>query len=271
MSLSSDSSRPDQRRFVLDDLRRTAMQKIAAATHEAERLAATIGYAALVAELDLEGRESSGLSQQSDQWKEAAKQIVVLQRDAAKYAADWALIDAKLKQVAADSSLQKANESKNAAAISKAKKAKTVADKAVKAATDRLQKSTDELATELTTKFKRREQKVYPTESTGRRLAFAKWLTDRKNPLTARVAMNHIWLRHFGRAVRPHCERLWRRRTPANTSSPAGLAGRRTDAPQLEYETDASNDRQQRDLSNGIHRRRSEPCHRSRQRIPVAK
>ena len=24
------------------------------------------------------------------------------------------------------------------------------------------------------------------------------WLTDRQQPLTARVAVNHIWLRHFG-------------------------------------------------------------------------
>ena len=37
-----------------------------------------------------------------------------------------------------------------------------------------------------------------PHKSTGRRLAFAKWLTNRQNPLTARVAINHIWLRHFG-------------------------------------------------------------------------
>jgi hypothetical protein len=37
-----------------------------------------------------------------------------------------------------------------------------------------------------------------PHQSTGRRLAFAKWLTNRKNPLAARVAINHIWLRHFG-------------------------------------------------------------------------
>ncbi|MBI2808058.1 MAG: PSD1 domain-containing protein [Planctomycetes bacterium] len=40
--------------------------------------------------------------------------------------------------------------------------------------------------------------KPFPTESTGRRAAFAKWLTDRKNPLAARVAVNHIWARHFG-------------------------------------------------------------------------
>lgn len=43
----------------------------------------------------------------------------------------------------------------------------------------------------------------YPEESTGRRLAFAKWLADTENPLTARVAVNHIWLRHFGTAIVP--------------------------------------------------------------------
>jgi hypothetical protein len=39
---------------------------------------------------------------------------------------------------------------------------------------------------------------LLPHQSTGRRLAFANWLVDRKNPLAARVAINHIWLRHFG-------------------------------------------------------------------------
>jgi mono/diheme cytochrome c family protein len=38
---------------------------------------------------------------------------------------------------------------------------------------------------------------VYPAESTGRRKALAEWLTRRTNPLTARVAVNHIWMRHF--------------------------------------------------------------------------
>jgi hypothetical protein len=37
-----------------------------------------------------------------------------------------------------------------------------------------------------------------PRTSTGRRLALARWITDRQNPLAARVAVNHIWLRHFG-------------------------------------------------------------------------
>jgi len=42
---------------------------------------------------------------------------------------------------------------------------------------------------------------VYPTTSSGRRSAFANWIADAKNPLTARVAVNHIWLRHFGRGL----------------------------------------------------------------------
>jgi len=34
--------------------------------------------------------------------------------------------------------------------------------------------------------------------STGRRLMLARWITSRENPLAARVAVNHVWTRHFG-------------------------------------------------------------------------
>ncbi|WP_238388936.1 PSD1 and planctomycete cytochrome C domain-containing protein [Roseimaritima ulvae] len=37
--------------------------------------------------------------------------------------------------------------------------------------------------------------------TTGRRLAFANWLTDRSNPLTARAIVNRIWMHHFGRGI----------------------------------------------------------------------
>ena len=40
--------------------------------------------------------------------------------------------------------------------------------------------------------------KVEPVTSTGRRLALARWIASAENPLTARVAVNHVWMRHFG-------------------------------------------------------------------------
>ena len=41
----------------------------------------------------------------------------------------------------------------------------------------------------------------FPETSTGRRLALARWIASPENPRTARVAVNHIWLRHFGRPL----------------------------------------------------------------------
>ncbi|MDA7920626.1 DUF1553 domain-containing protein [Verrucomicrobiales bacterium] len=39
---------------------------------------------------------------------------------------------------------------------------------------------------------------VYPKQSSGRRTMLANWIVSPENPLTARVAVNHVWLRHFG-------------------------------------------------------------------------
>jgi hypothetical protein len=61
---------------------------------------------------------------------------------------------------------------------------------------------------------------IYPARSTGRRLALAKSIASPTNPLTARVAVNHIWLRHFGRGLVE---------TPANI----GRSGRAPSHPEL--------------------------------------
>tara|TARA_R110002072_G_scaffold233795_1_gene391370 strand:- start:44173 stop:47409 length:3237 start_codon:yes stop_codon:yes gene_type:complete len=51
----------------------------------------------------------------------------------------------------------------------------------------------------------------YSKLSTGRRLAFAKWIVDARNPLPSRVAVNHVWLRHFGQPLVDPVEDFGRR------------------------------------------------------------
>ena len=56
--------------------------------------------------------------------------------------------------------------------------------------------------------------------STGRRSALARWLTDRANPLVARVMVNRIWHYHFGRGI-------------VATPSDFGMMGERPTHPEL--------------------------------------
>lgn len=44
---------------------------------------------------------------------------------------------------------------------------------------------------------------TYPEYSTGRRTMLARWIVSEENPLTARVAVNHVWMRHFGEPLVP--------------------------------------------------------------------
>ncbi len=67
------------------------------------------------------------------------------------------------------------------------------------AATAAIQQAEKDLAAETTNYSPLGPQ--YPAQSTGRRTALAKWIANAENPLTARVAVNHIWLRHFGRGI----------------------------------------------------------------------
>ncbi len=82
-----------------------------------------------------------------------------------------------------------------------------------------------------------------------RRLKFAEWLTDPRNPLPARVIVNRVWYHHFGRGIVFNLERLWIQRIDAYASRTARLARFATDQEWLEPKVVASLDSQLSNLS----------------------
>jgi hypothetical protein len=148
--------------------------QLAAAQHEA-----------LLAVLSVERIEDSG-KKETPGWKEAAVEAVRAQREAA--------------HLLARKNLKVAEDARHAA---KQKPMIDMAETKLAAAKKELEKAEAALKMPLTTAYTPRAIKTYPATSSGRRLALAEWLTDAKNPLTARVAVNHIWLRHFGQAIVP--------------------------------------------------------------------
>jgi hypothetical protein len=67
---------------------------------------------------------------------------------------------------------------------------------------------------ESTVETEENRLKPFPTVSTGRRRALAQWITSPENPLTARVAVNHIWTRHFNQPLVPTTFDFGRKGTP---------------------------------------------------------
>jgi hypothetical protein len=104
------------------------------------------------------------------------------------------LADKEVMLLAAEAG-QEADAEKREAAIEKAQKE-------VAAATNQLAKA--ESAKSAGNDAYTPVGKVYPGVSTGRRLALATWIASPQNPLTARVAINHLWLRHFGEPLVPN-------------------------------------------------------------------
>ena len=69
---------------------------------------------------------------------------------------------------------------------------KTVAAANVALSAARLARSDPKLADQYTPLTQQ-----FPQKTSGRRQALALWMTARDNPLTARVAVNHVWSHHF--------------------------------------------------------------------------
>jgi hypothetical protein len=147
---------------------------------EAAAGAAAARHAALAAVLNVERLEDAG-KKDTAEWEGAAAAAALVQRQVA-------VLEARHRLFAA----------RNPRTPPKGDPAKKLAD-----AEEALAKAQAALAEPPTTAYTPRPVKVYPDTSTGRRLALSRWITDRKNPLAARVAANHIWLRHFGRGIVP--------------------------------------------------------------------
>jgi hypothetical protein len=141
-------------------------------------------HAALLAVLEAEDLEDAG-QQNTAAWKQAAAAATESQRR-------LGLVDARHSLLLARHAQRVQPMASRAASLQKL----TVAEKALAQAEAAAQAPP-------TTAYTKRPIPQYPHSSTGRRLAFARWIADRRNPLTARVAMNHIWLRHFGEAIVP--------------------------------------------------------------------
>jgi uncharacterized protein DUF1553/uncharacterized protein DUF1549 len=151
------------------------------------RLAEQIACArhdALKAVLRVEQIEEDGRKDSPD-WEDAAREAVEAQREAA-------LLEARRGERAA-----------RLAHFFASEKTKAMASKKLADAQAQRAKIEAEARQPITTAYVKRNPPSYPATSTGRRLTLARWITDRNNPLAARVAMNHIWLRHFGKGIVP--------------------------------------------------------------------
>lgn len=184
---------PEKRDFVVKELIaseeakiKLAQEKLDKATPEARPLAEAEvelvkgKFAALLATLKAERFEDAGKID-STEGKQAAADAVRAQRQ-------QLMLEAKKNLIIARKEL--ADPKTNAIAV---KKVAAIEKQLAKAEAD--EKGPANFA------YAKRAIKSYPRESTGRRLAFARWIADTENPLTARVAMNHLWLRHFGQGI----------------------------------------------------------------------
>jgi hypothetical protein len=234
---------PDKRPFVINDTiarsakamaetrdelvqlqRDTTVQPSKLKEQELNAAVAEAKHAALLATLKAEQLEE-GNRKGSSEWTAAATEASGGQRRAA-------VLEAKLNlhvaQIAETEAERKTTDFSKPAAgegstrlkdAEKANKDLEAARKKTSAAETALAKAEKNLEI-VSTAYQPRAMDTYPATSTGRRLAFARWIADRANPLTGRVAMNHLWLRHFGQGIVP---------TPADF----GRNGRPPSHPQL--------------------------------------
>jgi len=183
VALPPSATAPERRDFVralalaAED---KAVQDALLAVGKAE---ATSGFDVAVAEArrdsvaaTLEAERLEG--KKDDAWTKAAEAALAAQRK-------LALLEAARAKFVAKQAFEKPDKKADA---------KKKLDDAEKA----LAKAEADLKAPISTAYAPRKIATYPASSTGRRLALARWIGSPENPLTARVLVNHVWLRHFG-------------------------------------------------------------------------
>jgi hypothetical protein len=138
----------------------------------------------------------------------SSKDIAVLTKTASQAERHATLAKAEAAVLEAEAQLEKSRQ-----AAEKDEKAKKSASEAEKKLTEAKKARDTALAASQEDSDKYSPLgPIYPRKSTGRRLALARWITDPQNPLTARVAVNHIWARHFGRGLVPSMDEFGQNR-----------------------------------------------------------
>jgi hypothetical protein len=174
--------------------------------------AAEAKHAALEATVRAERFEDAGHAQREP---EMFQSLAVLATATQRWAA---LLEGKRDQLAAKRAAERAEVASAAAtkaatdntadkklqdAAQKAAADLTAANKKVAESDAAIEKAKQAVLLPPTAEYTKRPLKAYPATSTGRRLALARWIADSANPLTARVAANHLWTRHFGTPLVP--------------------------------------------------------------------
>ncbi|MCA9179035.1 MAG: DUF1553 domain-containing protein [Planctomycetales bacterium] len=220
VTLPPEAYHPALRPFVLQDYLAAAEQEIgkakaaldkARAAQQAKPEDQPLQLATVVAEKNLAAAELHPellrLAHAADLAKHGSPAATAEQQEAAIAAAAQAarhreLAVAEAELARAEQQLAAADEKGKAKAEQGLKTAKAQADKALNAG-ESPGDNYPSLHASLQSKQSYNESDAsrhapYAKVSTGRRTALARWITHRDNPLTARVAVNHIWLRHFG-------------------------------------------------------------------------
>ncbi|MBI3874809.1 MAG: DUF1553 domain-containing protein [Verrucomicrobia bacterium] len=219
IKLPTASFAPGSREFVLENHLRLAEKQIADARAAVEKANKKLAEsendpnrAALkVTELALAAAELQPVALKAAHTADVAKIETPSSANRTNLVRAAALAEAKFKLAQAEAEVAKLEAEPDVPAAKK----KDDPEKKLKAATDALEKarktaaSPGESYTSLRGTLKAQEgpedsnpnAKSFPDTSTGRRLAFARWIADQRNPLTARVLVNHVWTRHFGQPL----------------------------------------------------------------------